>query len=97
MNRAKIAERIVRASLKKKHLFSLPGDLIEDVARYQTALEIPSFEEAIEVLIRQALAATPEAAVVRHARIQAIEEATRWLKQRIASNLSELQHELMTG
>lgn len=93
-----VANRIVRSNLKeKKRFFQLPPDLTDELVKYQIALDIPSFEETVELLVRQALAAVPEVAIVKHARLQALDEARRWVKERLASNMNEIQHQLMSG
>lgn len=86
------ASRVVR---ERSRYVKLPPELTNELVKYQIALDIPSFDATVELLIRQALSAVPDIAVIQHTRFQALAEARRWVKDRLAANLNEIQHQLM--
>lgn len=72
----------------------LGTDIVDAVYMYKETLDLPTVGVAIEMLCRQALAATPEAGVVRGAHINARTECRRWVFDRVQSLFLEMQAEM---
>lgn len=71
--------------------FTMPPDIAGQVHAYKDAMRFDSITQTVEMLVRMALAATPEAGVTQLAYSHARSEYEKWIRQRVAQFFVEMQ------